>query len=701
MSDKSNLRSGFWLEEWRVQPDRNRISGPDGHVRLTPRTMEVLLCMAEHAGEVVTRDEFSNEIWHPSVVSDYALTRCISELRGHLGDQAGNHRFIETIPKRGYRLIAPVTLCDPDESTQINPGAEPASDGTISAGQRTSPLRLTALGVVLVVSALVAIWTNWPDGGSSAAPATPDGIAVLPFVNLSPDPDHAFFAGGMHEEVLTSLSHIDDLRVISRSSMQAIAEEGLAVPEIGNRLGVSHVLEGSVRRSGDRVRVTAQLIDAVTDDHLWAENYDRDLSDIFAMQTDIALAIADQLEVNLEPAAISRLAERGTSDPEAYELYLEGRELLRQPRPPVLGPEEIGERLDQVETLFRSAIEQDPEFAAAHAALSSALLSALRFRSAEEAEAHYLEAVESSRRAIRLDPNLAAGYLTLGKAYYFNGDGDAAWEQFQLAADIDPDDPDTLKHISLIHENRGEYVELVQVIRRAAAIEPNLTRHQNRLGNAYRWLRHMDRARDAYRQAWEQIDSNPWWLRYLFAVTARDEQDWDELRRQLDYLTATADSPSQDYRLFGLNISLGDIDASEAYFDRYPEHFEKNGAFGAALIWTRRGESGKMEQALRTYEHNLRNRIPRRWGSTLQVSLAWIELLRGQHEKALDRMEAAIEKGFRRRLLWIFGHPDAYPPIVREFAEQDRFRKLQARIDADLARMRAELAELDALERHQ
>jgi TolB-like protein/DNA-binding winged helix-turn-helix (wHTH) protein/Tfp pilus assembly protein PilF len=664
--------------------------------------MEVLLCLAEHAGEVVTRDEFSNKVWYPSVVSDYALTRCISELRALLGDQAGNHRFIETIPKRGYRLIAPVKPLDSDKSAQADPGVETAPVGTIAAGQNKSRLRLTALGVVLLVSALVATWTYWPDGRSSVASATPpDGIAVLPFVNLSPDPDHAFFAGGMHEEVLTSLTHIGDLRVISRSSMQAIAEEGLAVPEIGNRLGVSHVLEGSVRRSGDRVRVTVQLIDAASDDHLWAENYDRDLSDIFAIQSDIALAIADQLEVNLDPAAISRLAKQGTSDPAAYELYLEGRELLRQPPTSVLGPEEIRERLDHVEALFRAAIEQDPEFAAAHAALSYALLSSLRSRSAEEAGAHYLEAVESSRRAIRLDPDLAAGYLTLGKAYFFHGSGDAAWEQFQLAADVDPDDPDTLRHMFLVLENRGEYVELVQVARRAAAIEPNLPGHQNRLGSAYRWLGHMDRARDAYRRAWEEMVSNPWWLHHWLAIIARDEGDRAELRTQLDYLTATANSPSQDYRLFGFNIALGDIDAAEAYFNRHQEHLEKNGSFGAALIWTHRGESERAEVALKAYEHSVRNQIPRLWGSRLHVSLAWIELLRGQHEKALDHMEAAVEKGFRRRLLWRFGHPDGYPPIVREFAEQDRFRELQARIDADLARMRAELAELDALERQQ
>lgn len=708
MKTRKNLQGGFRLEQWLVQPDQNRLSSTGNDVRLAPRSMEVLVYLAECAGEVVTRDDFSARIWYPCVVTDDALTGCISELRRKLGDSPTHRQFIETVPKRGYRLVAEVKALSPEDGPDkeaagplVSPDAISNGDrrktgdrrkaGRRVRGRRRPGYRIPALAVVLGACVGLGVWFSQASPPASANP----GVAVLPFENLSPDPDHAFFAGGMHEEVLTSLSHIDDLRVISRSSMQAVDEEALAVPEIGSRLGVSHVLEGSVRRSGDRVRVTAQLIDAATDDHLWAENYDRDLSDIFAIQSDIALAIADQLEVNLDPAAISQLEKQGTSDPAAYELYLEGRELLRQSPTSFRGPKEIREHLDQVGALFRAAIEQDPEFAAAHAALSYALLSSLRHRSAEQAEAHYQEAVEFSRRAIRLDSNLAAGYLTLGKAYYFRGAGDAAWEQFQLAADINPDDPDTLRHKFLVLFNRGEHVELVQVARRAASVEPNLPGHQNRLGNAYRWLGYMDRAREAYRRAWEQIDSNPWWMRYLFAITARDEQDWDELRTHVDYLTATADSPTQDYRLLGLNKSLGDIDASEAYFDRYQEHLEKNSPLEAALIWTRRGESERVEEALKAYEHKVRNRIPRQWGSHLQISLAWIEVLRGQYEKALDHMDAAVDKGFRLQLLWRFGHPDTYPPIVKEFVKQPRFRDLQARIDADIQRMRKELAALD------
>ncbi|MBS3743012.1 MAG: winged helix-turn-helix domain-containing protein [Wenzhouxiangellaceae bacterium] len=694
MSDKLDLDSEFWLEQWRVQPDRNRISGPGGDVHLPPRTMAVLMCLAEHAGEVVTRDEFSNAVWHPSVVSDYALTQCISELRGHLGDRPGNCRFIETIPKKGYRLKAPVTLHDPGESAQTDPDAGTALDVAIAAGQKTSRLRQNSLGVVLLVSALLTAWIYWPDGPSPAAPASPNGIAVLPFENLSPDPDHAFFASGMHEEVLTSLSHIDDLRVISRSSVHAVAKEELTVLEIGTRLDVSHVLEGSVRRSGDRVRVTVQLIEAATDDHLWAENYDRDLRDIFAIQSEIAFAIADQLEANLDPEVMSRLAEQGTNDPAAYELYLEGRELLRQGWSSTSSRQDIRARVDQIEDLFRAAIEQDPEFADAHAALSYALLYSLRARSAEEAEARYLAAVESSRRAIRLEPNLAFGYLTLGKAYYFNGDMDAAWEQFRLAADIDPDDPRTLRHMYLVLRDRGEFVECVKVARRTAALEPNVPGHQNRLAFIYLLLGDTDRARDTFQMP------DTWGSRLRLAEAAWLDADWDAMRTHLEQLTTTADSPTQDHRLFKLNMMLGDIDAAERYFDLYQEYYEKNSPSIAALIWLHRDENERMEETLKASERRLRNRIPRRSESIVQRRLAWIEILRGQHEKALDRMEAMVEKHVPHALLpSTFGRPDRYPPIVRDFVRQPRFRELQVWLDAEKQTMRNELAALDARSR--
>ncbi|MDH3902450.1 MAG: hypothetical protein OES90_04440, partial [Xanthomonadales bacterium] len=180
------------------------------------------------------------------------------------------------------------------------------------------------------------------------------GVAVLPFANLSEDPNNAFFAGGVHEDILTNLSRIADLRVISRTSMLKIAEQGLNIQEIGQQLDVSHVLEGSVRRAGDQVRVTVQLIDASNDDHLWADNYDRKLEDIFAIQSEIAQKIAAQLEAELSPEQAERLAEVPTQNTQAYDLYLKARELGRTWL--------AAEGFKQMRPLLEQAVALDPNF---------------------------------------------------------------------------------------------------------------------------------------------------------------------------------------------------------------------------------------------------------------------------------------------------------------------------------------------------
>ena len=190
------------------------------------------------------------------------------------------------------------------------------------------------------------------------------GIAVLPFDNLSPDPDNAFFAGGVYEEVLTKLSRIGELRVISRTSMERIAEDKLEVGEIGARLGVSHVLEGSVRKAGDQIRVTVQLIEAATDAHIWAENYDRKLDDVFAIQSEIAIAIADQLKLKLSPELQADLSERPTQNQAAYALYLRALEERNNWRGT--------EGFKAIIGLLEPAVAADPDFLQARVLLAEA-----------------------------------------------------------------------------------------------------------------------------------------------------------------------------------------------------------------------------------------------------------------------------------------------------------------------------------------
>jgi TolB-like protein len=290
------------------------------------------------------------------------------------------------------------------------------------------------------------------------------GVGVLPFTNLSPDPDNAFFAGGIHEEVLTRLSRIDDLRVISRTSMERIALEGLAIPEIGRRLGISHVLEGSVRRAGERVRVTVQLIEAASDEHLWAENYDRTLDDVFAIQSDIALAIAEQLEIALNPQQQASLGERPTENAAAYELFLravdesrvwrgaEGfRAIIGLLEPAIaLDPEFLDARVRLVEAYGRMAwLGEDPD--GEYAAKSRAQL--------EEIQRRWPDRPES---------RLAQGYFT----YTVEEDYEKSLAEFRALEVTWPNDPRLGIYAAASLKWLGRAEDYLAAARRVLALDP-------------------------------------------------------------------------------------------------------------------------------------------------------------------------------------------------------------------------------------
>jgi TolB-like protein len=290
------------------------------------------------------------------------------------------------------------------------------------------------------------------------------GIGVLPFTNLSPDPDNAFFAGGIHEEVLTRLSRIDDLRVISRTSMERIATEGLAMPEIGLRLGVSHVLEGSVRRAGDRVRVTVQLIEAASDEHLWAENYDRTLENVFAIQSDIALAIADQLQVALNPQQQASLGERPTDNATAYELFLRAVDEARVWRG--------AETFRTIIELLEPAIALDPDFLDARVMLVGAYGRMGWF--GEDPGSEYAVKAQGQLDEIkrrwpdRPESRLAQGYFT----YTVEEDFEKALAEFRVLDAIWPNDPRVGLYVAASLKQLGRAEEFLAAARRVLALDP-------------------------------------------------------------------------------------------------------------------------------------------------------------------------------------------------------------------------------------
>ncbi|HXM12395.1 MAG TPA: winged helix-turn-helix domain-containing protein, partial [Terriglobales bacterium] len=299
--------------------------------------MKLLEILLEHPGEVVTREELRRRVWSSESFGDFdqALNIAIGKLRSALGDSAESPRFIETLPKRGYRFIADVSVVDIEARPKRQEplaGDLPATDlghkiqgiGLAVAPQRRLlPTRWIIVALALVLS--LAILSVWRFRSHTPAPTGIRSLAVLPLDNLSGEASQNYFADGMTDELITDLAQISALRVISRTSIMTYKGARKSLPQIARELNVDAVVEGTVLHAGDQVRITAQLIDASTDKHLWSQSYQGELRDTLALQDRVARAIAEQIQISLTPREQAALKSVRVVNPEAYESFLKGR----------------------------------------------------------------------------------------------------------------------------------------------------------------------------------------------------------------------------------------------------------------------------------------------------------------------------------------------------------------------------------------
>ena len=336
---------------------------------------------------------------------------------------------------------------------------------------------------------------------ASSVPATagvdPKSVAVLPFENMSEDKDNAFFTDGVHEDVLTNLSFVKDLHVVSRTSVMQYRSTTKPIKEIGKELGVAYILEGSVRRQGNKVRVTGQLIDARTDEHVWAKAYDRDISDIFAIQGELAQAIADALQSVISPDTRKLLARRPTENQEAYDLYLKARNIRSNLNFFMAGttPEE----------LLEQAVKLDPNFAEAWGELGSRRAFAVfSGKGGEEAMRLAKEAIDNANRLAPDDP---AVIESLGDFYYYGyRDYDRATEQYNRLATFKPNDAAVFMSLGLIQRRQGRFDEAVANMRRAAALDPTNSSYMGNLLETLVSTRHFD---EVLTVGAKQLESHP------------------------------------------------------------------------------------------------------------------------------------------------------------------------------------------------
>jgi len=397
------MRADFRLGDWIIRPRRDCIERGDETVHVHPRPMAVLECLAAAKGEVVSRDELFDTVWPGVIVTDDALTQCIVELRKAFGDSAHDAQIIKTIPKVGFCLIPPVAFLTKEQM---------AADKKAHMGKAGGWRRVA--GSILIVAlvtalALVAYWyrDGFRDKSITVYTDPVPSIAVLPFADMSEGQDQEYFADGLSEELLNALGKNSRLRVIARTSSFAYKGKDTKIAEVADELNVGHILEGSVRKAGDQVRVTAQLIRATDSSHLWSETYDYELTleNLFAIQSDISSRVVEALLERLSSGEKSRFFEMPTSSLEAYNHYLHGRQLV------VAGSTE--ER-KQALRAFEQAVDIDPGFALAWVGIADTLYS-LRSRGFDFSPEAFEAREQAIAKAIELDDQLGEAYLSRAK----------------------------------------------------------------------------------------------------------------------------------------------------------------------------------------------------------------------------------------------------------------------------------------------
>jgi TolB-like protein/DNA-binding winged helix-turn-helix (wHTH) protein len=440
------VNSDFRVGPWLVQPSLNTISQNGTSNRVEPKMIEVLLCLAEQAGEVVPKEKLLQTVWPGTFVSDDVLKRSVSELRRVFGDDAHQSRIIETIPKRGYRLVLDVKPANGHELAHGELSQLAAAElPSVQPAIRKWRIGLFGVGVVVPVCALILAFNIavsreriFGNGG----PPLIRSLAVLPLQNLSGDPSQEYFADGMTEELINELSRLSGLKVISRTSITRYRNTDKSLPQIAHELNVDAIVEGSVLRSGDRVRITAQL-HAASDASLWADAYDRNLQDVLALQSTVARAIADRIRVEITPTERARLQDRRPINPAALEAYLQG-EYHGQRFGTGSGPEERYKAAQY----FQQAIRSDPNFARAYVALAGTYITNVGPSSQEAPLVR-----DALEKALAADPDLSDAHLWMARfREYHEWDFAAAEQEFRRAIELDPNN-------ALAHDFYGDYLD--------------------------------------------------------------------------------------------------------------------------------------------------------------------------------------------------------------------------------------------------
>jgi TolB-like protein/DNA-binding winged helix-turn-helix (wHTH) protein/Tfp pilus assembly protein PilF len=560
-------------------------------IKLQGQPVNVLVILLERPGEVVTRDELQKRLWSADTYVDFehSLNAAVKRLRAALGDSAEAPRFVETLPRRGYRFIAP--LSQPAASVP-----QAAAQDQKPAGRRIFVLAAAAMVVIVL---LITIGLKLPGLRDTLRNRTFSGpvrsLAVLPLANLSGDPGQDYFVDGMTDALRQHLEGISSLRVISRTSSMHYRGSGKQLPDIARELKVDAIVEGSVLRSGDRVRISVELIQAGMDRRLWSNSYERDLRDVFALQADVALSIADEIRLTLTPPDRARLARAHASNPDAYQAYSKGRFFWNK---------RTEEDLKKAIGFFQQAVDKDPAYALAYDGLADCWLP-LGWYGYLSPSATFPYAKAAVTRALSLDDALAEAHTSLAfVSLYYDRDWTKAEREFRRGIALNPNYANGhhwyAEYLTLV----GRHKQAIAESERARELDPLSTIINTWLGSRYFFARQYDKAIEEYRNA---VEMDPNFVPAHLVLGHAYEQK-------------------------------GMLKEAIVEFERAVSLAGSSSIYAASLAHAY-GVSGRRVEALRVLE-DLRKMAESRFVSSYDLALAHLGL--GENAKAFELLNAAV-----------------------------------------------------------
>jgi TolB-like protein/DNA-binding winged helix-turn-helix (wHTH) protein/Flp pilus assembly protein TadD len=535
MSDEPNgpLTRGFRLDGWLVQPSLNTVSRGATLVHLRPKVMDVLVLLAAHAGEVVAKETVIDTVWAKKFLADTALSRAVFELRGAFGDEAHGSRYIETIPKRGYRLVPPV-----EALPEMQPPAEP-----LQRGRWRLPWRSAVVAAGLAVVAFL-LWTTVKPRHHGEASAATVRIVVLPFENVGRAEDDAL-AAGITDEITGRLASVRGLAVISPSTAVHYAHTNLRTAEIARALAVDYVVNGTVRwahagSSAGRVRITPRLVRSADDTQVWADIFDRALGDIFELQSAIARSVVARVGVAMVETAGSPATERPTANLEAYQAYLRG---VAQ-----WGMDARSEpNLRLALATFERAAELDANFALAlaEAGRVRSVLYHFGFERTEESRARARAAID---RALALDPHSGAVRLASGlHRYWCYKDYEGAFADLSLARATLGATADVLEAQAFVQRRMGRWEEAARLFQQAIDLNQRSWDLAFEAGNTLVFMRRYDLAQRLLERAITLAPDEPDGYGYTAANFLLRDGDVARARKMLEAMPRANQTPAVGY----------------------------------------------------------------------------------------------------------------------------------------------------------